>query len=218
VTTNLIGSALKRREDYRFLTGSGTYTDDVKVDRQTYAVFVRSPHAHAAIKRIDTSKAKQAPGVLAIFTGADVAKAKINGLPCGWLITDVNGQPMKEPAHPVLAQGKVRYVGDHVAVVIAETCFQAKDAAELVQVDYEILPGSGCGRCTQSGAPAIRHGARQYLLRLGHRRQGRGRQGLRLGSSRHQTGIREQPPGAQRYRAARRPGELQPPMTATPCT
>jgi carbon-monoxide dehydrogenase large subunit len=155
-TTNLIGSALKRREDYRFLTGSGTFTDDVKLDRQTYAVFVRSPHAHATIKRIDTTKAKQAPGVVAIFTGEDAANAKINGLPCGWLITDVNGQPMKEPAHPVLAQGKVRYVGDHVAVVIAETYFQAKDAAELVEVDYETLPAVvDVADARKAGAPAI---------------------------------------------------------------
>jgi len=156
MTTNLIGSAMKRREDYRFLTGSGTYTDDVKLDRQTYAVFVRSPHAHATIKRIDTSKAKQAPGVLAVFTGEDTANAKINGLPCGWLITDVNGQPMKEPAHPVLAQGKVRYVGDHVAVVIAETYLQAKDAAELVAVDYETLPAVvDVADARKGGAPAI---------------------------------------------------------------
>ena len=156
MTTNLIGSAMKRREDYRFLTGSGTYTDDVKLDRQTYAVFVRSPHAHAAIKRIDTSKAKQAPGVLAVFTGEDIANAKINGLPCGWLITDVNGQPMKEPAHPVLAQGKVRYVGDHVAIVIAETYLQAKDAAELVAVDYATLPAVvDVADARKSGAPAI---------------------------------------------------------------
>jgi carbon-monoxide dehydrogenase large subunit len=156
MTTNLIGSAMKRREDYRFLTGSGTYTDDVKLDRQTYAVFVRSPHAHATIKRIDTSKAKQAPGVLAVFTGEDTANAKINGLPCGWLITDVNGQPMKEPAHPVLAQGKVRYVGDHVAVVIAETYFQAKDAAELVAVDYQTLPAVvDVVDARKSGAPTI---------------------------------------------------------------
>src|SRR5690349_9477693 len=139
-TTNVIGASLKRREDYRFLTGSGTYTDDVKLDRQTYAVFVRSPHAHAAIKRIDTTQAQQAPGVVAVFTGEDTANAKINGLPCGWLITDVNGQPVKEPAHPVLALDKVRYVGDHVAVVIAETYLQAKDAAELVRVEYEELP------------------------------------------------------------------------------
>ena len=155
-TTNVIGSPLKRREDYRFLTGTGTYTDDVKLDRQTYAVFVRSPHAHAKINRIDTSKAKQAPGVIAVFTGEDTANAKINGLPCGWLITDVNGQPMKEPAHPVLAQGKVRYVGDHVAVVIAETYFQARDAAELVEVDYETLPAVvDVAEAHKPGAPAL---------------------------------------------------------------
>src|SRR3954451_20292799 len=155
-TTNVIGSALKRREDYRFLTGTGTYTDDVKLDRQTYAVFVRSPHAHAKINRIDTSKAKQAPGVVAVFTGEDTANAKINGLPCGWLITDVNGQPMKEPAHPVLAQGKVRYVGDHVAVVIAETYFQARDAAELVEIDYETLPAVvDVAEAHKPGAPAL---------------------------------------------------------------
>src|ERR1043165_2996044 len=155
MSTNLIGSSLKRREDYRFLTGSGTYTDDVKLDRQTYAVFVRSPHAHAAIKRIDTTKAQQAPGVVAVFTGEDTANAKINGLPCGWLITDVNGQPMKDLARPVLAQGKVRYVGDHVAVVIAETYLQAKDAAELVQVDYETLPAVvDVADARKAGAPA----------------------------------------------------------------
>ena len=85
-------------------------------------------------------KALKAPGVVAVFTGADLETHKIAGLPCGWLITDVNGQPMKEPAHPCLAVGKVRYVGDHVAVVIAETWQQAKDAAELVDVDYEVLP------------------------------------------------------------------------------
>ena len=82
--------------------------------------------------------ARTAPGVLAVYTGDDTAK--LGGLPCGWLITDVNGQPMKEPKHPLLAQGKVRYVGDQVAVVIAETLNQAKDAAELIEVDYEVLP------------------------------------------------------------------------------
>ena len=92
------------------------------------------------LKKIDFEKAKKAPGVIAVFTGADLAAAKVGGLPCGWLITDVNGQPMKEPLHPCLAQGKVRYVGDHVAVVIAETLDQARDAAELVKVDYEELP------------------------------------------------------------------------------
>ena len=135
-----IGQSIKRKEDQRFITGGGTYTDDVSVARQTHAYFLRSPHAHANIRGIDSSKARAAPGVVAIFTGDDLAAAKVGGLPCGWLITDVNGQPMKEPPHPCLAQGKVRHVGDQVAVVIAETLFQAKDAAELIEVDYEVLP------------------------------------------------------------------------------
>ncbi len=139
MSTNLIGQAVKRREDYRFLTGAGQYTDDVQLANQSYAYFVRSPHAHAKIKAIRKDKAVKAPGVVAVFTGEDIANAKVGGLPCGWLITDVNGQPMKEPPHPCLAQGKVRYVGDHVAVVVAETQEQAQDAAWLVEVDYEVL-------------------------------------------------------------------------------
>ncbi len=135
-----IGESVRRKEDYRFLTGAGQYTDDVVLAHQAHAVFVRSPHAHALIKSIDTSAARAAPGVLGVFVGADVANDKIGGLPCGWLITDTSGQPMKEPPHPILAQGKVRYVGDHVAMVVAETLEQAHNAAELVQVDYEVLP------------------------------------------------------------------------------
>jgi carbon-monoxide dehydrogenase large subunit len=136
----LIGQSIKRKEDARFLTGAGQFTDDVVVPGQAYAYFLRSPHAHARIRGIDTATARSAPGVVGVFTGADLETAKVGGLPCGWLITDVNGQPMKEPPHPPLAQGKVRYVGDHVAVVIAETPHQARDAAELIAVDYEVLP------------------------------------------------------------------------------
>jgi len=137
---SLIGQPLKRREDARFLTGAGQYTDDVALPGQTYAVFVRSPFAHARIRSISIDAAKQAPGVLAIYTGADLAEAKVGGLPCGWLIHSQDGTPMKEPPHPVLAQGKVRHVGDQVAIVVAESVLQAKDAAELVEVDYEELP------------------------------------------------------------------------------
>ena len=140
MSTSLIGARVQRKEDYRFLTGAGQYTDDVALPGQTYAAFVRSPHAHAHLKKVDIEEAKKAPGVLAVYTGADLANAKVGGLPCGWLITDVNGQPMKEPAYPSLAQGKVRHVGERVAVVIAETLAQAKDAADLVEVDYEVLP------------------------------------------------------------------------------
>ncbi len=138
--SGVIGSALRRKEDGRFLTGTGRYTDDVVEPRQTHATFVRSPHAHARIRSIDTSRAKAAPGVVAIFTGADLEG--VNGLPCGWLITGTDGKPMNEPPHPVLAKGKVRYVGDGVAIVIAESLAQAKDAAEMVDVDYEILPAA----------------------------------------------------------------------------
>src|SRR5690606_702163 len=135
-----IGQSLARREDRRFLTGAGQYTDDIVLHGQTYGVFVRSPHAHARIVSIDTAQAKAAPGVLDVITGADLADAKVGGLPCGWLIHSKDGSPMKEPPHPALAQGKVRYVGDTVALVVAETQLQAKDAAELVEVEYEVLP------------------------------------------------------------------------------
>jgi carbon-monoxide dehydrogenase large subunit len=153
---NYIGASVKRKEDYRFLTGGGQYTDDVAPEHTTYAVFVRSPHAHAKLRKVNTAKAAKAPGVVAVYTGDDVAKAGINGLPCGWLITDLNGQPMKEPPYPVLAQGKVRHVGDRVAVVIAETYNQAKDAAELVEVDYEVLASvTDAAAARKKGAPAL---------------------------------------------------------------
>ncbi|HJS38690.1 MAG TPA: xanthine dehydrogenase family protein molybdopterin-binding subunit, partial [Burkholderiales bacterium] len=156
----LIGARVQRKEDYRFLTGAGQYTDDVTLPRQTHAAFVRTPHAHAKIKSVNTAKAKAAPGVLAVYTGEDIAAAKLGGLPCGWLITDVNGQPMKEPPYPVLAQGKVRHVGERVAVVVAETQDQARDAAELVQVDYEVLPAVADGRLARAkGAPQLHDAA-----------------------------------------------------------
>jgi len=134
-----IGEALRRKEDYRFLTGGGQYTDDVNLANQCHAVFLRSPHAHAAIKSIDTAAASKMPGVAGIFTGKDI-EGKMGGLPCGWLINNPDGTPMKEPPHPILAIGKVRYVGDHVAMVVADTVEQAKNAAEAIEVDYDVLP------------------------------------------------------------------------------
>ena len=133
-----IGEAVRRKEDYRFLTGAGQYTDDITFAAQTYAVFVRSPHAHALIKGIDLSRANAMPGVVKIFIGKDL-EGKMGGLPCGWLINNPDGSPMKEPPHPVLALGRARHVGDQVAMVIAETLEQAKNAAEAVEVDYEPL-------------------------------------------------------------------------------
>ena len=132
-----IGASVKRREDKRFLTGKGNYTDDINRPNQTYAYILRSPIAHAQIGSIDTAAAKGSPGVVAIFTGEDM---QTGSLPCGWQIHNRDGSPMAEPPHPPLAQGKVRHVGDPVAVVIANTLPQAKDAAEKIVVDYQELP------------------------------------------------------------------------------
>ncbi|MFT3671679.1 xanthine dehydrogenase family protein molybdopterin-binding subunit [Aestuariivirga sp.] len=135
-----VGASVKRKEDQRFLTGKGQYTDDINLKDQTYAYFVRSPHAHATIKSINTKKAAGMPGVLGVFTGEHVKEDKIGGLICGWMIHSKDGSPMKAGPHPILADGKVRYVGDHVAVVVAETKEQAKAAAAAVQVSYGVLP------------------------------------------------------------------------------
>src|SRR5574343_354941 len=132
-----IGKSVTRREDARFLTGRGQYTDDIVLPGQTHAHFLRSPYAHARITALDTTAAARAPGVVGIFTGEHFRA--VGGLPCGWLINSLDGSPMKEPKHPVLADGKARYVGDRVALVVAETLEQAKAAAQLIEVDYEEL-------------------------------------------------------------------------------
>ena len=140
MTATGIGAAVKRVEDFRFLTGQGNYTDDIDRPNQTYAWIVRSPHAHARIKSIDTAAAKAAPGVVAVFTGEDMAADSVGGLPCGWQVHNKDESPMAEPAHPPLVSDKVRHVGDQIAVVIAETKEQARDGADLVAVEYEELP------------------------------------------------------------------------------
>src|SRR4051794_10304813 len=134
-----IGASVRRKEDQRFITGKGQYTDDVSRPGQTQAYFLRSPHAHARIGKIDVAAARARPGVLAVLTGADLASDKIGNLICGWMIHSKDGSPMKMAAHPALAAGKACYVGDPVAVVVAETLAQARDAAEQVKVDYEVL-------------------------------------------------------------------------------
>ena len=135
-----IGARVRRKEDHRFITGKGNYTDDINLPKQTWGYFVRSPHAHASIKSISTAKAKKMPGVVGIFTGDDIANDKLGGLICGWMIHSKDGSPMNAGPHPVLAQGKVRYVGDHVALVVAETKELAKSAAQAVDVKYAVLP------------------------------------------------------------------------------
>ena len=140
MTDQGIGAPVRRKEDFRFITGQGRYVDDINRPGQAHAYFLRSPHAHAKIKSIDLKDASAAPGVVAIFTGDDIAADKVGGLICGWAIFNKDGSPMRAGPHPALAQGKVRYVGDHVAVVIADTLAQARDAAELINVDYDVLP------------------------------------------------------------------------------
>src|ERR1041384_7789453 len=140
MTATGIGAPVRRKEDQRFVTGQGRYVDDFNRPGQAHAYFLRSPHAHARIRSIDTKEALAQPGVVGIFTGDDLAADKIGGLICGWMIHSKDGSPMKAGPHPALAQGKVRYVGDHVAVVIAETLAEARDAAEAIAVDYGVLP------------------------------------------------------------------------------
>jgi carbon-monoxide dehydrogenase large subunit len=151
-----IGAALRRKEDGRFLTGRGRYTDDIDRPGQLYGYVVRSPEAHAKIVSIDASEAQAAPGVVAVFTGADMAEDGIGGLPCGWQIHSKDGSPMHEPPHAALVADRVRHVGDQVALVVAETKAQAKAGAALVYVDYEPLPAvASSTQATAEGAPLV---------------------------------------------------------------
>ena len=153
-TNGLIGKSVKRVEDKRFITGHGNYTDDIVLPHQTYAAFVRSQYAHAKILSVDTSAAKAMPGVVKIYTGADVAS--VNGVPCGWQVNFKNGDAMKEPKHPLLAADKARHAGDAIAIIIAESKEQAVDAAQVVNVEYEELPCVvGAFKATQPGAPLV---------------------------------------------------------------
>jgi carbon-monoxide dehydrogenase large subunit len=152
-----IGAAVRRKEDARFLSGHGSYTDDINRPGQLYAFVRRSDRPHAKIRSIDTSAAATAPGVVAVYTGADMAAENIGGLPCGWQIHSKDGSPMKEPPHPVLAVDKVRHVGDPIAVVVAETKQAAKDASEQIVIDYEDLPAVASLRDAIAPGAALVH-------------------------------------------------------------
>src|ERR1700730_16900796 len=151
-----IGTPVRRREDYRFLTGQGTYTDDINRPGQVYAYILRSPHAHARIAAIDTAAATRAAGVIAVFTGKDMAADAIGGLPCGWQVHSKDGSPMGEPPHPVLALDRVRHVGDPVAVVIGDSLGEARDAAEQIRIDYAVEPAvTDIADAIKAGAPQV---------------------------------------------------------------
>ena len=159
----VLGKAIKRREDPRFITGKGNYVDDVKLPGATWAAFVRSPHASARIRSIDTSKAKQHPGVVAVYTGADMTG--VNSLPCGWDLRKEKKIPgvvqdLAMVPHMPLSSDAARHVGDPVAVVIAETQSAATDAAEKVVVDWDVQKSvTDTQRATTAGAPQVHAGA-----------------------------------------------------------
>ncbi|MEP3441514.1 MAG: xanthine dehydrogenase family protein molybdopterin-binding subunit [Sulfitobacter sp.] len=149
-----IGASSKRREDIRFLTGDGNYTDDINVNGQAYVYFLRSDIAHGTLNSVDTSAAEGMEGVVRIFTGADFEA--VGSVPCGWQVTDKHGEPMQEPRHPVLAHGKVRHVGEPIAAVVAETLEQARDAAEAIMVDIDELPAVvDMKEAVKAGAPKV---------------------------------------------------------------
>ena len=151
-----IGASVVRKEDRRFITGKGRYVDDIKLVGMTHAHFIRSPHAHAKVKSIDSSAAMKMPGVVGVLTGQQIVDDKIGNLICGWAITSKDGTPMKMGAWPAMAPETVRFVGQAVAVVIAETKNQAKDAAEAVVVNYEELPAVADIRAAiKPGAPQL---------------------------------------------------------------
>ena len=170
-----IGARVARKEDKRFITGAGRYVDDMVVPGMKHAAFVRSPHAHAEIKKIDVAKAKAMPGVIGVLTGQELKADGIGNLICGWMIHSKDGTPMKMGAWSPLAVDRVRYVGDAVAIVVADTKGQARDAAEAVEVTYKEMPavtdaveGAGARR-----AAAPSRGRGQSDLRLGARRRRR---------------------------------------------
>jgi carbon-monoxide dehydrogenase large subunit len=152
MTAKVFGSGIRRREDPRLITGSATYTDDIVLPGMAHAAILRSPHAHARIKRIDTSRARTAPGVLAVYTAKDTAGA-LQPMPCAWLLPNAD---LKIAKYPQFAGDVVRYVGDCVAVVVAEARYQAQDALDLIDVDYEPLPATvDPQKAAAKGAPQL---------------------------------------------------------------
>jgi carbon-monoxide dehydrogenase large subunit len=151
MSTRIFGSGIRRREDPRLITGSATYTDDLVLQGMVHAAMLRSPHAHARIKRIDASKARKAPGVVAVYTSAEVDN--LQPVPCAWLLPNAN---LKIAVYSAICKDVVRYVGDIVAVVVAETVPQTYDALELIEVDYEPLPSvTDPEQANKPGAPQL---------------------------------------------------------------
>ncbi|MBN9255177.1 MULTISPECIES: xanthine dehydrogenase family protein molybdopterin-binding subunit [unclassified Mesorhizobium] len=160
-----VGARVTRKEDKRFITGAGRYVDDMVVPGMKHAVFVRSPHAHAQIKKIDVKQAQGMPGVIGVLTGKELKADGIGNLICGWMIHSKDGSPMKMGAWSPLAVDKVRYVGDAVVIVVAETKGQARDAAEAVEITYkELKPVVDAVKALEKGAPQLHPEAENNLI------------------------------------------------------
>src|SRR5262245_1510091 len=156
----IVGKPIKRREDPRLITGAGSFLDDVKLPGMTYAALARSPYGHAKINRIDTSRANSMPGVLGVFTGEDLMD--VNPLPCAWQAGGVTNNVNTPRA---LSVGEVHYAGDPVAVVVAESLYQAADAVSAIEVDYEPLPVVvDAKKATEDGAPQLHENAPNNIV------------------------------------------------------
>ena len=205
-----IGAAPRRTEDKRFITGQGKYTDDVKALGTHYAAFVRSPHAHANVTGIDKSGALAHPGVVAVYDGHELTGDGIGNIICGWAITSKDGSPMNMGAWSALATDKVRYAGDAVAVVIADTEGAARDAAEKVAVSYEELPATvSVVEAMAPGAPQVHENAPGNLIydwEIGEA-DADGCGDCRRGTD-GDNGHHQQPSGAQPHGAALRVGAV----------
>ncbi|UBM57425.1 xanthine dehydrogenase family protein molybdopterin-binding subunit [Marinilongibacter aquaticus] len=154
MSTNYIGQSVKRLEDKRFITGKGRYTDDIKLPGMLYAYILRSPYAHARIKSMDTSGAEKMEGVVKVYTGKDFEE--VNGVPCGWQVNFKDGTTMREPKHPLLVSDKARHAGDGVAMVVANNYYTARDAADEIRIDWEVLPAvTNAKAAMEPGAPKV---------------------------------------------------------------
>ena len=166
-----IGQPVRRKEDARLITGMGTFTDDMNLPGQAHCYVLRSPHAHALIKSIDTGAAKEAPGVVAVLTGHDADADGLPRLPCQIDVPGVGGSKMFDPGRQLLQTERVRYAGDLVALIVAETYEEARDASELIEIDYEALPAVADAReADQPGAPLLypEHGSNLCVHWVSH--------------------------------------------------
>ena len=200
-----IGQPVPRFEDPRLVKGGGRYVADMVFPGMAFGYVLRSPHAHARIRSIDTAKAKAAPGVLAVLTGADYKAAGFGDLPVPGGLKRRDGAPGYRPRYPALVEDRVRMIGDYVAFVVAETYYQAVDASELIEVDYEPLPPIvSTGDAVKDGrAAGLGRLPEQHRLHPNRRQQGGDRRRLRQGRACRQASFRDQPGDGGDHGAAR---------------